>query len=148
MYNVQDYSVLYYNDVICEGWHFTCMWKTFARPHQQSCICVRGILPSQQVYRLNSCVRIQVIKYQIGQGVGQVDSRMLGLGLGLFVIKYQIDQGVGQVDSRMISRIRNSLLSMNKYELSNTISMVYCVIIRDVSFPLITRFPLFFQQNI
>ena len=33
MYNVQDYSVLYNNAVclvICEGWHFTRMWKTLA----------------------------------------------------------------------------------------------------------------------
>ena len=118
MYNVQDYSVLYYNNVICEGWHFTCMWKTFARPHQQSCICVRGILPSQQVYRLNSCVRIQVIKYQIGQGVGQVDSRMLELGLGLFVIKYQIGQGVGQVDSRMLE------LFVIKYQIGQGVGQV------------------------
>ena len=34
MYNVQDYSVLYNNTVltvICESWHFTYSWKTFAR---------------------------------------------------------------------------------------------------------------------
>jgi hypothetical protein len=36
MYNVQDNSVLYNNDVrpvICEGWHFTLMWKTLAWLH-------------------------------------------------------------------------------------------------------------------
>ena len=33
MHNVQDYSVLYDNAVrpaICEGWHFTRMWKSLA----------------------------------------------------------------------------------------------------------------------
>jgi hypothetical protein len=34
--NVQDYSVLYNNavrSVLCEGWHFTHMWKAQASPH-------------------------------------------------------------------------------------------------------------------
>jgi len=36
MHNAQNYSILYNNavrSVICEGWHFTHMWKSFTWQH-------------------------------------------------------------------------------------------------------------------